>query len=307
MSRNTFYKINLDVDTEKITNSKTKESFILTRSTGEFAHFVKLLSLMNKLTIDSYHLNTNSEDEDEDEYEYEYEDEDEDEYEGGSSDDDVDDDVEKKDTDNIELKDISSSLTTTSHIYANADIRNRGNNNPKINQTLSERLLTEKNDTVTEKKEEWYKISQPGIYEIYQLFKHLRGMDGIVMYNIKQFAQNNDESTTDKTQQKVYQELYGWCQKNFSKTLEYHILVDSFINEIEKFLQKKNDVNDNSQDHIIEINHVNSVNNNQDEDEDQKIDHQIDHHYFLKLIKRIKEKRKEFITYEFDIVNDNNK
>jgi len=305
MIKNKFYKENLDVDTERITICKTKESFVLTRSSGEFAHFAKLLSLMKELTIDSYHFNTNDEDE--------YEDEDEDEDEDGDEDEDIDggsdDDVEKNDADDIELKDISSSLTTTSHIYANADIRNRGNNNSKINQTLSERLLTEKNDTVTEKKEEWYKISQPGIYEIYQLFKHLRGMDGIVMYNIKQFAQNNDESTTDKTQQKVYQELYGWCQKNFSKTLEYHILVDSFINEIEKFLQKKNDVNDNSQDHIIEINHVNSVNNNQDgdEDEDQKIDHQIDHHYFLKLIKRIKEKRKEFITYEFDIVNDNNK
>ncbi|KKN25094.1 hypothetical protein LCGC14_0888310 [marine sediment metagenome] len=303
MIKNKFYKENLDVDTERITICKTKESFVLTRSSGEFAHFAKLLSLMKELTIDSYHFNTNDEDEYEDEDEDEDGDEDED-IDGGS-----DDDVEKNDADDIELKDISSSLTTTSHIYANADIRNRGNNNSKINQTLSERLLTEKNDTVTEKKEEWYKISQPGIYEIYQLFKHLRGMDGIVMYNIKQFAQNNDESTTDKTQQKVYQELYGWCQKNFSKTLEYHILVDSFINEIEKFLQKKNDVNDNSQDHIIEINHVNSVNNNQDgdEDEDQKIDHQIDHHYFLKLIKRIKEKRKEFITYEFDIVNDNNK
>ena len=300
MIKNKIYKENLDVDTEKITNYKTKESFILTRSSGEFAHFVKLLSLMKQLTIDSYHLNPN-----EDEYEDEDEDEDEDENEDEDEDDDEDinggsDDVEKNDANNIELKDISS-LTTTSHIYANADIRNRGNNNnPKINQTLSESLPTEK------KEEEWYKISQPGIYEIYKIFINLRGMSGIVMYYIKQFVQNNNnELTTDETQKKkIYQELYEWCQKNFSKTLQYTILVDSFVNEMEKFLQKKNDVN--SQHHIIEIKHVNPVNNNNNnnhnQDEDQKIDDQID--YFLNLIEQIKEKRKGFITYEYDNVNE---
>lgn len=304
MITNNFYMTKLGLDTQRVYNSKSGEYILITKSTGEFGQFVKILEKMNKLNLNdsTYYDGDSSEDEDEDGNENENE------YDSGSGSD-------YNENGDIELGDMTSNNDKNIHQYSGATVRNRVNNS-KFSHTLCEESeITENSDRKNDnkKKEEWYGISDPGIFKNYQVFKCLRGMDGVFMYYIKKRVLDENKesinSNISKEKKEAYMEIFQYCRDNFSNTMDYCMLIDSFINDTEEFLKifYEEDRSSNSNDVTISIEKINeeeNQNNNNNNNNSKLYNSQKE--YLLNVLEKIKQKRKDFITYEYDFINTNN-
>ena len=254
----------LDPKTMQI-EERNGTSYILTQSNSEFAHFCTLLDavdeIQGKIISGYYKVSEDSSDSDE------YDSEECGKYVSGknsSTEEEEDSKTEVLDINNASKKTIKGHTIEEEFPFCNNNtapesttIRNRTRQPKYINESNLPNVSGKDNT-------DWLRIDNEQIYKAFILFKLLRGMDGTLIFTLKNNYNSSTKNKDDKntpdlhTKEKINsgtneiqglieneekkenclikeKDLFLWCKKNFGTTLEIATLNNDCIDKCYSF------------------------------------------------------------------------
>ncbi len=260
-------------------------TYFLTKSAGRFAHYCRLLDSMEsaeyRIITGNFELSYSDDEEDDDEEDY-----DEDEYDD-SGEDDLTDGSDALDM-NSGRNDVEEQLPNDTYVVnLNAEedggVRNRASGGKRFKETNHNTTQGgSDHSSADQDNNHFVKIESEDIYDAFRLFEMLRGMDGSLMFSLKNMVEKerktirkepkpklnesltNNRYTTnslipqdvvtkeyksfykEKYKREAREELYNWCKDHFSEAMECYLMTETAINRCEVILGKLDQLQKNS-------------------------------------------------------------
>jgi len=207
MGNSSSQPIKLDSENVKIFEGNG-QSYILTKSDSEFAHFCKLLDIAEiieeRILLGYYRLSESSSDTDD--------------YDSDNGSDKISSPEEEEEQETIEEEGLS---------YPQ-------NNILKSVRHRIHRVKSTKEADLPNVKEKvqstWIRVNNEQVYKAFTLFKYIRGVDGSLIFGLRdKYDSKLNNKNDNENENEKEEEIYKWYKKNFTYSLEVAILNNACI------------------------------------------------------------------------------